>query len=237
MKLVKEKIVSAHSLIHGADDSFYHAGSFVDLQSRICFGAHSNRTLSIPCRLLTQVTQDLWNLETLVFRLNWQKELFSGSQLDKSLWLQFAACDIDLFHVQLRSIFDYLAKLIMFFAAKSGQVGTEMSFRELQEWLIKNPGNAKRLGVDLATVVADCHWFGLIRDVRDSIVHRGGMVLVFPEHGRILFQVNEGFRNKVHINGIMYNENVVNFELYAAILIGYLFHIISKMWQMYYALN
>ena len=64
---------------------------------------------------------------------------------------------------------------------------------------IKNPGNAKRLGVDLATVVADCHWFGLLRDVRDSIVHRGGRVLVFPEHGRILSQENEGFRNKVHI--------------------------------------
>ena len=196
MRLVKEKIVSAHALIHEADDSFYHAGSFVDLQSRICFGTPSNPTLSIPCRVLTHITQDIWNLETLVFRLNWQKELFSGNQLDKSLWIQFAACDVDLFHVQLRSIFDYLAKLILLFAAKSGQVDTEMSFRELQEWLKRNRGNAKRLGVDLATVVADCDWFGVLRDVRDSIVHRGGMVLVFPQQGRILFQVNEGFRNR-----------------------------------------
>jgi hypothetical protein len=224
MTLKKDKIVFARSLIHEADDSFYHAGSFVDLQFRICFGTSSNKALSIPCNLSDYIRQDIWNLETLIFRLNWQKELFSGNQLDKSLWMEFAACDIDLFHVQLRSTFDYLAKLTMCFADKPGQVGDQMSFRELQQWLRKKPDHPNKLGVDLATLVLDCDWFGSLRDIRDSIVHKGGKVMVFPEKGRILFQVHEGFKNKIHIKEIMYNENVVDFELYGAILIGNLFH-------------
>ena len=179
MKLVKEKIVFARALIREADDSFYHAGSFIDLQSRICVGVHSNLELATPYQLLIHITQDIWNIETLVFRLNWQKELFSGNQLNKILWMQFAACDIDLFHVELRSVFDYLAKLILFFTVKSGEVDTKMSFRELQQWLTRNRGNAKRLGVDLANVVADCDWFVVLRDVPDSIVHRGGSVIFF----------------------------------------------------------
>ncbi|MER3445464.1 MAG: hypothetical protein C4291_00900 [Candidatus Dadabacteria bacterium] len=142
--------------------------------------------------------------------------------------MQFTACDIDLFHVQLRSIFDYLAKLIMFFAAKPDQVGTKKLFRKLQEWLKRESSDSTRLGVDLAAVVEDCDWFRQLKDVRDSIVHRGGMVLVFSEQGRILFQVKEEFSNKISISGIMYNENTVDFELYVAILVGYLFHYLEN---------
>lgn len=76
-----------------------------------------------------------------------------------SCGMQFTACDIDLFHVQLRSIFDYLAKLIMFFAAKPDQVGTKKLFRKLQEWLKRESSDSTRLGVDLAAVVEDCDWF------------------------------------------------------------------------------
>jgi hypothetical protein len=74
----------------------------------------------------------------------------------------------------------------------------------------------------LAKMISACEWFSDMTDVRNSIVHRDGQTMVFPEDGRILFQVHAGFRNQVNLPEAMFNENIVDFELYAGLLIGYL---------------
>ena len=52
-------------------------------------------------------------------------------------------------------------------------------------------------------------------------IHRGGFTLVFLEKNRILFQVYEaGYKGKILIPEIMFNENVADFELYAGLYFG-----------------
>jgi hypothetical protein len=151
--------------------------------------------------------------------LEWQKSLISKGELDRLLGSRFAACDIDLFHVQYRSLFDHLAKIIGMLSGMTRSMPD--SFRKLRE-RVDRLNAAGTIDNQLATVIRSCDWFSDMREVRDSIVHRDGRTLVFPEENRILFQVHEGFRNKVNIPEIMFNENIVDFELYAGLLAGYL---------------
>lgn len=151
--------------------------------------------------------------------MEWQKSLISKGELDRLLGSRFAACDIDLFHVQYRSLFDHLAKIIGMLSGMTRSMPD--SFRKLRE-RVDRLNAAGTIDNQLATVIRSCDWFSDMREVRDSIVHRDGRTLVFPEENRILFQVHEGFRNKVNIPEIMFNENIVDFELYAGLLAGYL---------------
>lgn len=57
------------------------------------------------------IQQDIWNIETIALRLEWQKDLWNRKQLNDALWMQFAAVDIDIFHVEIRSILTILLKL------------------------------------------------------------------------------------------------------------------------------
>lgn len=135
--------------------------------------------------------------------------------------MQYAAADIDLFHVEMRSIFDYIARALVEVSNSSGKV-IDGSFEKLRKWIDKKPDNERRLGEEAARSVRSCDWFEEMRAVRDSIVHRGGVTFVFPEKGRILFQVSKGYEDKISLKKVMANENVADFELYAGLYIGYL---------------
>lgn len=167
------------------------------------------------------VHKDIWNLQTIILRLEWQKGIISRGWLDDDVGSQFAACDIGLFHVQYRSLFDRLAKIVGRLSGRPKTVPD--SFRKLREW-VGRPGNARRVDQQLARFVTSCDWFDDMREVRDSIVHKDGRAFVFPQENRILFQVHEGFgrRTKIHLPEIMFNESVADFELYAGLLMGYL---------------
>jgi hypothetical protein len=128
--------------------------------------------------------------------------------------------------VEIRSLFDYLASaLIRVSGLSPGQVPS--SFRKLRDWLAKDSTRVTRFGEDLAKAIASCDWFSEIRGVRDAIVHSGGVTFVYPEEGRILFQVEkgivqEGINKKIILMPeIMYDENIADFELYAGLYIGY----------------
>lgn len=217
----KQRLTFSLSTIHEDESGrLYSAGRFIDLLNDLHTNvATGNENFSSLANYFHYVHQDVWNLETIALRMEWQKGLISRGELDKLLGSQFAACDIDLFHIQYRSLFDHLAKIIGILSGRPGTMPD--SFRKLGDW-VHRPENSNRIDNDLARVVASCDWFTDMREVRDSIVHRDGRTLVFPEDNRILFQVHEGFRNKVNIPEIMVNENIVDFELYAGLLAGYL---------------
>jgi hypothetical protein len=169
---------------------------------------------------LAYVHQDFWNIKTIVRRLHWQKGLIAKNKLDEILGAKFAECDIDLFHVQYRSLFDYLAKLVAIISDNPGQVKSK-SFDKLYNW-VDTEANIQKIGSDLAQLIKSCDWFKDLREVRNSIVHSSGQTMVFPERNRILFQIEEDYRNKINIPSLMFNENIVDFELYAGLFIGYL---------------
>lgn len=86
----------------------------------------------------------------------------------------------------------------------------------------KSANNSKKLGPELAELVFSIDWFDDLKNIRDINVHQGGVTIVFLEKNRILFQAVKSFKNLISFSEIMYNENVVDFELYAAIYFGYL---------------
>jgi hypothetical protein len=129
------------------------------------------------------------NIGAIILRLDWYKTLWNQEGF-ADLWRWFASCDIDLFHVEIRSIFDYLASIIKLVSDSPGQV-SDKSFRKLRNWVTKGKSELK-VGNDLAQLLLHCDWFDGLREVRDTLVHRGGFTLVFPEKSRILFQVYRG---------------------------------------------
>jgi hypothetical protein len=140
----------------------------------------------------------------------------------------FAPCDIDLFHVEVRSAFDYVAEIVRLISDSPDQVPgksfsrfTTLSFATLKNWIARDSSNESKVGKDLVEFVVSCDWFDDLKNTRDKLVHRGGFTLAFPEKKRILFQVyHEG--PTIRVPEIMYNENVVDFELYAGLYCGYL---------------
>lgn len=217
----KQRLKSALATIHEDENGqLYCSGRFIDLESGLHLSlASSDETYRNLMRLLREIHQDVWNIETIILRLDWQKGLIAKGELNDIMGSMFSACDIDLFHVQYRSLFNRIAKIIGLLTGRPRTLPD--SFRKLGNW-VRRSENVNRIDNDLAEFVASCDWFLELMSVRDSIVHRAGRTIVFPEKNRILFQVHEDYRKRLHIPEIMFNENIVDFELYAGMFVGYL---------------
>ena len=181
-------IRNALSLFHEDDQGIYISGSFMSFLSDIHLARARGQEVPPVVRPLLFVHQDIWNIATLAQRLDWQHSLNQKGILSDQDWMSFAALDIDHFHVEFRSIFDYLGQLLQKLADKPGQV-TQGSFQELRNWLQKSLVNRRKLGEGLANIVILCDWFSELREIRDATVHRGGFTVVFPDRKKILFQV------------------------------------------------
>jgi hypothetical protein len=163
--------------------------------------------------------KDVWNLETMIQRSAWQKWLVTSGNLPDDVVVNYIACDIDLFHVQYRSLLDRLAKIVGLLSGRPHVVPD--SFRKLKEWLRK-PGNSQRIDGQLAQFISSCHWFDGLREIRDSIVHRYGRTTVSLKGDKIFFQVR-GLKNDVPLPKAVFNDDLVDFELYSGLMMGYLF--------------
>ena len=227
MPIRKDKLRTALSTIQKAEGEGYCCPSeFVKLLMNVNINRKIGVELPPIGSFMQYISQDLSNIEIITNRLAWQRDLYSDNQLEVGDWMRFAACDIDLFHVELRSIFDYLEKIIQKVADYPENV-PDKGFNDLRNWLLDPENNVKeenvkRLGKDLADLVLSVDWFNDLKNIRDISVHQGGMTIVFLEKDRILFQIWKGYGNLISIPEIMYNENVVDFELYAGMYFGYL---------------
>lgn len=222
LPILKEKLkVAASTIKKDESDTFFSDSLFVTLFAHVMVNGQLGVKYPPIYSFLKYISQDINNLEVITSRLAWEKTLWNENQLDIGDWMMYAVCDIDIFHVEIRSIFDYIAKVLVRVSDNPSQVPDE-GFNDLRNWLTKSEVNAQRLGSDLSSLVLSCDWFDQIKTVRDINIHQGGMTLVFPEKGRILFQILKGYKNLVFVPDIMYNENVVDFERYAGMYFGYL---------------
>lgn len=214
-----KRLTLALATIRGDDSGqLYSSGRFVDLVGLpLSMNSGSLVNFEKLTSYLHYIHQDIWNLQTIALRMNWQQHMLSEDRIEVIRASTFTACDIDLFHVQYRSLFDQVAKLIGVLSGKSGQLPE--SFNKLRNWM---QGNSDRVDPEVRQLILTCDWFDLIKETRDSIVHHSGQTMVFPSEGRILFQVHAGYKNKVMIPEIMFNDNVVDFEMYAGMVLGYL---------------
>lgn len=186
-------------------------------------------------RWTNYISQDLWEIEALFDRLDWQRKLWEDGTLDEGRWMTHSTLDIDHFHLILRSTFDYIASLLRTVANVPGELGsaTQTSFNDLRAKVSKKRSRMdEKLGADLAAFIDGCDWFEDVKAVRDSLAHFGGSTLTFPIKPRILFQTHSGkdLSNTVtFFPEVMYNEYVVDFELYAGLIYAYLLDFLQRL--------
>ncbi len=202
--------------------SLYMRGRFLDyhasLGSVLSHQKASGIRLQKLSEALSHIVWDLWNLGTLLQRLEMTDRQGADGSLNEGLWRMYCGLDIEHFHVELRSLFDYAATSISLVADRTGGVPPD-SLNSILKWLDKNPGNRKRLGEDLTQLAKSVPRFVDIRKVRDDIVHRGGYTLVFGKPGSgLFFQVNQGFKPLINPGLWASDGQVVDFRRYASLI-------------------
>ncbi len=198
----------ALTLLKMEEDQCVWIGEFVSLfPSDNKFGKDLNR-----------IVQDIWNISTIAHRLEWMRGQIPKDKFVKNMWMNYASLDVDHFHIELRSIMDYLAKIISQSASKPSRLPD--SFNSLLKGLTKKKYN-NLLERDLIEIVESTRsWFYYLRDRRDAITHKGEYAIVFPEtrDGFLFLMANQGFDNLDFKPLIMQNLNCAYFDRYAAIL-------------------
>lgn len=241
MNINKKILHKVNSSIIIEDDKTYLKTTFNSLLGDVLVSvAKGKDSLDETKTTLLQINQATWNIETLFQRLEWQKGLWDSGDLAQRLWMNYASADIHLYHFEMRSIFDYLAVLLVKLAKHPEQVRshTQPSFNKIKKWLLKEDDidrKTENLGLDFVRLIVACDWFDDIRDVRDLLIHHGGSSIVFPEKGRILFRIYSGsWKPKIFIKEVMYNENVVDFELYGPLYFSYLLDYLDRFAGLFY---
>jgi hypothetical protein len=230
MAVDKQRLERALTLMVKRGDKFGRAGAFVNLtvDSGTGDALAALSALSAVRRPVQSIYQDLNNIETLLERLNWQRQLWQDGTLNDQRWRRFTEADIDMFHVEYRSIFDYAAVICCDLADEKVNLKDRFGWGHMLGEMKKPPkagvrGFEEKLGQEVTELIAGADWFSLVKDVRDANVHRGGITLVFYDKPRILFQTHDAeYKNLVNVPELMYNPNVVDFEKYAGVFYGYL---------------
>lgn len=166
---------------------------------------------------VNDIVQDIWNMTSLLLRLRWTREQAKNGFLHPEIWRSFSQLDIENFLVQARSSMDSAAHLIQETLPKGKQLPN--SFRKLRDGISKHQ---KKLPPDLALLISQAQWFDLLRKSRDTLVHDGGMVLVFgmPQDelcAQIYGKSPEGI---LRHPALMHNANVLYFDRYACLLMA-----------------
>ena len=179
---------------------------------------------------LRPIKSDLHVLLTMLHQAIWLKEMTFHEHLDTFYNMYYGTALADAFITKYRSSYDTIGKALIEIRRDRGH-SPRQSFTELRKICNENE-DVEILGEDLARLIQSCDWYNPLLDVRDEIVHRNLQVMgyLFP---RILFQVYTKDENNfpvkmINIPEVMANENLVNFEVYAAVHIGYSFSLLEE---------
>jgi hypothetical protein len=232
MAIDKNKLRIALSQIHEDEMGLFLTNSFLDLGCQLPnIIEKTNKPLFF--KNIQYLHDDIWNIESIFLKSSWMRNLWSQGQIEDMEWYFFATSDINYFHIEFRSIFDYLARVIGETSNLPEKVSR--SFEILKNWILKSR-NIIKIDSNLRRIILSCEWFNDMREIRDSIVHKGAETMPFFTKYRITFQVHQGLKNKISIPEIMYNPNVVDFELYAGLYIGYLLSYLEEISELFYRL-
>lgn len=212
------KIRRASTLVQDGPNGVFTWGEFDRLHADLLVGDVRGQADSKIRITLSNIHQDLWNLLSVISKLEWIHALHSKGELDLGLYMMFATSDVDLFVVQLRATFNEIARAVDDAADKPGEMPGR--FGRLIDWFDKSLDRSQRVFGSLSDELCDLlretsPWFEDIRAIRDSMLYKGGRTLVFPDRAHILFQVHEGLRNRV-FGPFMHNKNVADFRRFAA---------------------
>ncbi|MGD0255546.1 MAG: hypothetical protein ABSB99_08355 [Acidimicrobiales bacterium] len=213
---------TALALIQNKGREWYTSAAFEQVFGAVHMARIDRLIPGFPAVNLVAALELRASAVTIVQKVAWLHERKRSDALDDGRWMYFAASDIVAFHVLLRSLFDSIAVAITRIAPKRGV--TAPSFAHLRADLApgskKEPRTRTHLGDELSAAVLSCYWFEDLRDVRDDIVHRGAQALAYPHEDQILFQVHMNFAKRVLVPAVMFNDNVVDWTRYSALVMA-----------------
>lgn len=236
MNIDSHSLENSLLLFSKKNNNIFWTGQFVSLSTDLGQGQQCNNFKRVG-QLVGFIVKDIGNISTIIHRLSWFRNAQIDDEFRKCMWFDYAKLDVEHFHVELRSIMDYIGEIISIMAEKRGQVPN--SFNDLINYVKKNNGNRARLGEELSTIIESACWFPSLRGVRDSLVHVGGSTLIFdiPEEA-VLFQIYNGeLHDLVDLKVLMYNENVAHFDRYAAFYLSNIFVFLEKIAKYIYQKN
>lgn len=208
-----ETIDSALKLFFDDDNGCHICSALFD------FGIEMRVVGEPSSSVVNNITHDLWNISTLLVRLEWMRSLSARSQLHTESWRSFSGLDIENLFVQVRSSMDHATELIQHHLPKGKGGQLPDSFNKLHGSIDKYDS---RLPEQLQKLIRSAKWFDQMRSIRDALVHQGGTPLVFGEPAESLqFQIyGKSMNGYVFHPALMFNENVVYFERYTALLLA-----------------
>jgi hypothetical protein len=228
----KDRLTTALSTLKKDEEGgYYNTSHFLNLSIKASHSSFIDKqVLPSISAFMQYILNDLQIIETIINRMAWQNDLRTSNQLDEWKWMSFSECDINLFNIHIRSIFDYAAKIIQR-SADNPKSCDMNSFNELKNWLVKNPeNNSKTLGQELAKLILSVDWFEGIKTLRDEVMHRGGKVIVMSDNNKLLFQVMKSrYAYLISTPELMFNENLAYFESYAGLYFGYLIAFLKEL--------
>lgn len=232
-----EVVKSARKLLihQKGKEGFEWHGEFISLTSDIHLSSYENRLFSRTYSLILKIVHDIGNIGVIIERLEWMRQKSCEDEYLHYKWASFAGTDIEHFFVELRSIMDYVAEIIVCTARHPEQLpkkeSKSPSFERIKNWAVdNNEQSAKILGKDITNVIISAEWFQCIRSIRDELVHNGGFTLVFMEPNEgILFQVHKRFKNLVNHELMMYNDNIAYFDRFVAIYFSHLLLFLERL--------
>lgn len=247
---ITEVLQTTKTLLMHEDNAW--AGNFPSLCTEIHIEATKKRLrdarLNSLNMLTSYISQDIGNIGAIITRLSWMREKACHDDYLHKMWMFFASADISLFHIEIKSIMDYIAEIIAEHANKrvlqkliklnkwsngpqdyskiQKWLNVPQKFAGLKQWLKKDVRNKRHqsLGSEIAKMVEITSWYDDISIVRNKTVHKGGYSLVFPqpEEG-ILFQIySEGYEYLIRNNFYIVKNNIASFKRYAALYLSHL---------------
>ncbi|MEE9198766.1 MAG: hypothetical protein V3U26_03095, partial [Dehalococcoidia bacterium] len=85
-----QKLRAALLIIHDGPEGWYSSGNFINLLTNVQTNVAMGANLSDLRRFLQFINQDIWNIQTIMLRLAWLKDLWNRGQINNGLWMQFA---------------------------------------------------------------------------------------------------------------------------------------------------
>ena len=227
---IEKILIEAAQLLSDDGSEFFLQTQFKEIQMVIYFDELEDKDNKYKTvySYIKKINRDIKNIGIIAERIEWLKSIALERKEIHVSWTRYIAIDIEHFHIEIRSIMDYIAQTIKLLLPNGGQLPD--SFRKLCDNVDKY---SSRIDENIYNIIKSASsWFMEMRSVRDDIIHYGSSTMVFagPKDG-ILFQIyNSSLDEKIDSEKcIMYNENIAFFDRYAALYISRIIHFINTL--------
>lgn len=216
-------IVSAEALRRQAeavkydDEHGWFTWGVFDRLLAVCLVREAEGTVPQGLRRHLRVVRNrLSDMRTSAAKLEWLHGLRTAGHLEEIRWMYYATNDVTSFVTAARSLMDNLAEA---YDAASTQPGTlPTSFRKLRQKLTNEPDGPMHsvMPAGIPDIVRACEWFVPLREMRDGVIHRSAETIVLPRSESISVIFAGGGAAPPSEDWLVGNNNLVNFEWFAA---------------------